>query len=123
MANPIKGEVEFTVDKKVYTLCFSINAMCELEDKFGSSILAVANLMGDPAKISMKTVRTMFWAGLKDHHEAMTEVEAGRLMSVLGMQQVMDLMAKGFTQAFPEADTKRPLGTPASVDVSTGKAH
>ena len=83
MANHHKGEVDFTVAKKVYTFAFSINAMCEMEAALGGNVVDLANMMSDPAKMSIKTMRTVFWAGLRDHHEELTEVDAGRLMNDL----------------------------------------
>jgi tail tube GTA-gp10-like protein len=123
LANAHKGEVEFTLDKKVYTLHFSINAMCELEDKLGGSVVEMANIAADPSKISMKTMRTLFWAGLLDHHEAITEVDAGRLIDQIGLVDAMQMLAKAFTLSFPaEVVAAGPLAE-AAQQASTGKAH
>jgi hypothetical protein len=124
MANPQKGDVEFTVAKKVYTLKFSINAMVELEDKLGGSIVDIANTMSDPAKMGVKMMRTVFWAGLRDHHEAMTETDAGRIMEEIGLVEASQMVAKAFALAFPEAQAPVPLQVPAKRQAgSTGKAH
>lgn len=122
MSNPHKGEVEFTIDKKVYTLDYSINAMCELEDKLGGSIIQIADLMSDPAKLSIKNARTLFWAGLRDHHETITETEAGRLMTDIGIAQAMEMVGKAFTLAFPAVEGAGPLAAKGQAS-STGKAH
>ena len=126
MGNPHKGEVEFTVGKKVYTLHFSINAMCELEEAMGGAgITELAMQMSDPSKFKLKDMRTMFWAGLRDHHEAMTAQDAGRLMNDLGMMEAMNLVAKAFTLAFPAVEDTGPLaGLPGGQSLeSTGKTH
>src|SRR5262245_7728372 len=121
MGNAIRGEVEFAVGKKVYTLCYSINAMCELESKLGDSIVAIGNLMADPTKLSIQKARTIFVSGMIEHHEAITEIEAGRIMTDLGLPTTVELVSKAMAQAFPEVDAKGPL--PVKVDLSTGKAH
>jgi tail tube GTA-gp10-like protein len=121
MANAKKGEVEFTHDKKVYTLRYSINAMCELEDRMGQSVVAIGALMSDPGRVKISMMRTMFWAGLRDHHEAMTEADAGRLMDGIGLVEAGQMIAKAFEAAFPEAQTSGPL--PTAQGTSTGKAH
>jgi tail tube GTA-gp10-like protein len=127
MANAHRGEVEFTVGKKVYTLKFSTNAMCELETAVGGNVIEMANSLSDTAKMSIRTIRTVFWAGLRDHHEAVTEVEAGRLMDELGLVEASQMIAKAFTLAFPaEVPPAGPLpGLPAGKarNASTGKAH
>ena len=43
MGNPYKGEVQFTAGGKSYTLYFSINAMCELEEALGDGIVQLAS--------------------------------------------------------------------------------
>jgi tail tube GTA-gp10-like protein len=123
MANPHKGEVEFTVGKKVYTLKFSINAMCELENALGGSVVDIANTLSDPSKMGVKTMRTVFWAGLRDHHEALDEIEAGRVMDELGLVEASQLVATAFAKAFPEAQAPGPLPAPKRQAASTGKAH
>jgi tail tube GTA-gp10-like protein len=122
MSNPYKGEVEFTADKKAYKLHYNINAMCELEDALGDSVISIANLMSDPMRISVKTMRTMFWAGLRGNHGDITLVEAGDIMSAVGITESMALIARAFMMSFPEAETSRPLpGTTAPESI--GRAH
>jgi hypothetical protein len=123
MANINKGEVEFTSGKKVYTLSFSTNAMCDLEDRLGKSIVEIGGLMSDTSNVRITLMRTIFWAGLRDHHEAMTEVEAGRLMDAVGLIEASQMIAKAFAAAFPEAPANGPLPEPAPRSKSTGKAH
>ena len=125
MGNPHKGEVEFTVGEKTYTLYFSINALCELEEALGGNVVELATLMADASKLSIKNVRTIFWAGLRDHHEAMSLTDAGRLMSDMGIAEAMELVAKAFTLSFPDTggEAKRPLRSNSSARVSTGKGH
>jgi tail tube GTA-gp10-like protein len=121
MGNPHKGEIAFTLDKTVYTLRYSINAMCELEDRMGTTVVEIGALMSDPTKLSIGMVRSIFWAGLRDHHEVVTEQDAGRLMDALGLVNAAQMIGKAFTAAFPEVQASGPL--PAAPGASTGKAH
>ena len=123
MANAHKGEVEFALDKKVYTLRFSINAMCHLEDATGGSVVELANMMSDPSKLSLRTLRTVFWCGLRDHHEAMTETDAGRVMDELGLVEAAQKVVEAFTLAFPEAANAPSPFPPKRQPASTGKRH
>jgi hypothetical protein len=55
----------------------------------------------------------------------MTAVQAGKLMSEVGMVEAMQLVAKAFTLAFPQQDPNGPLpGLPGGNPLgSTGTAH
>jgi hypothetical protein len=123
-AREVEREVEFTSGKKVYTLAFSINAMCELETALGGNVVELANAMSDPSRVSIRTLRTLFWAGLRDHHELMSELEAGKLMNDIGMVESGDLIFAAFRLAFPEVEPANPLPlTVPKPAASTGKAH
>jgi hypothetical protein len=114
MANPHKGEVEFTLDKKVYTLCFTTNSLCELEDKLGVSIL-----QRNEVKANLKHTRSFFWAALIEHQQGVTEEEAGKLMDRLGLKEAVELANKAFVLTFPVAEGNGPLAEPRPK--STGK--
>jgi tail tube GTA-gp10-like protein len=122
MANPHKGEVEFTVDRTAYTLSFSINAMCELENALGGNVVELAGMMADPSKMTFNKIRAVFWAGLLDHHDGIDEVAAGRIMKDVGFAAAAELIVKAFTVAFPEVQGSAPLAKGAKR-ASTGKAR
>jgi hypothetical protein len=122
MANPHRGEVSFDADGKSYTLHFSTNAICELEDKLDRSFVSISNdlakAVSAPDKIRMTTLRAIFWAGLQDHHPEIDLKAAGKLiLSTGGMLGVMNLITEGFARAFPDPETKgaRPQSTPPQI--------
>lgn len=123
MSNQHRGEVEFTLNKKVHTLHFSTNAMCELENAFGDGVLQIAQKMSDTAHLKISDLRTIFWAGLRDYHEAITPNEAGKLMDGIGLAKASELIAKAFTQSFPEAAVPLDKGQPGEAPNSTGQTH
>lgn len=108
MANPHRGEVAIQVGGVPYTLRFSINALCELEDHLGQGINAVAAMMADPEKIRLKTLRAVFWAALIDHHPNIDVRAAGDLLAEAGAANVMEKIAEAFSKAFPDNPDSHP---------------
>ena len=116
MANKQKGEVKFVAAGQHYVLRFSNNALCELEDATGRGALEVAaDLQGagdDNTKIRFKTVRTLFWAGLTDHHPDLTEKDAGNILQDLGLEKAFPLIGEAFQLVFG-GDNAEPDGEKA----------
>ena len=73
MANPEKGEVAFQVADAEYTLKFSTNAICELEERLNKGL---NEIVANMARVSV--VRAMLWAGLRAHHPGDTACQAGQ---------------------------------------------
>lgn len=111
MANAQRGGVTLEAGGKAYTLSFSINAMCELEDAFGKPVMEVIedfqNADTDGSKLSIKTVRVLIWAALIDHHPEMTQQDAGRLTIGTDMNTVMEKVGLALQRAFPEQEGKK----------------
>jgi hypothetical protein len=108
MANKLKGEVGFDVDGARYTLAFSINALCELEEKLGGAVVDLGTMMTGGKRFS--TMRSVFWCGLTEHHPELTEKEAGKIMTAIGFNKADALIGEAFALAFPEVTP--PLGKP-----------
>lgn len=111
MANPQRGEVSFDAGGKTYTLHYSANALCELEDLLDKGIIELTTEMQgwekNPGKIRFKTIRAMFWAGLRDHHPEIDVAGAGELVTNAGgILGAVDLIGRAFGVAFPDAKTK-----------------
>lgn len=104
MANKERGEVSFDLDGEAYTLRFSTNAMCELEDATGVPVLQLANSLQDETSVSIKTLRAMFAAGLSDSR-SVTAPQAGDIIDALGIPRAGELIGQAFMAAFPEADS------------------
>lgn len=103
MSNPHKGEVSFRAGDKDYTLRFSVDALAELETALDRNINSIASEIQDPTNFSVKTLRTIFWAGLQDRHR-MSFDDARDVLRALSMAQAVELVSKAFTLAFPEAE-------------------
>ncbi|RZJ44970.1 MAG: hypothetical protein EON87_08640, partial [Brevundimonas sp.] len=101
MANPIKGEVPFTVESGDlagdYVLLLDFNALCDLEQDF-------PGLMDGQFEVkSPSAIRTVFAIGLREHHGEMDERDVGRIIHAVGMSEAGRLVGEGFKAAFPEA--------------------
>lgn len=96
MANPVRGEVAFKVADAEYTLKFSTNAICELEERLDKGLnVIVANME------RLSTVRALLWAGLKAKHPDITMAQAGEIIDRCGMAQATEVIGQALTAAFP----------------------
>lgn len=80
------------------TLRFTLNAMAELEDKYGSVDAAFAEL----DKGSIKAVRFILWAGLMHEDENLTEKQVGNLIDMQYMQELMRSVETAFDNDMPK---------------------
>ena len=105
MANPARGEVAFKVADAEYTLRFSTNAICELEDRLDKGLnVIVANME------RLSTVRALLWAGLRAKHPEVTMAQAGEVIDACGMAAATEIIGKALTAAFPQAEAGDPNG-------------
>lgn len=115
MANKLRGEVGFEADGKSYTLAFSINALCQMEDRIGVSVADVGTALSGKRRYS--TLRSLFWCALCDYHPGLTEQDAGRIMAAIGTNKADALVAEAFKLAFPDPG---PLDGEAAASGQTG---
>jgi hypothetical protein len=100
MTNSFRGEVPLQVGETTYTLRFSANALCELEDALGMGINKIAAQMADPETMRMKTVMTVVWAGLRDRHPDITLAQAGEILTDASLSRAMEAVSKAFILTF-----------------------
>lgn len=128
MANGNRGEVTLQVgeneETKTYTLRYSANALCDLEDAINMPVLQITDMMTDPRKISMKLVRAMLWAGLKEKHPNITILQAGDIVQKLSLSRAYSKIEEAFRRAFPEANVEgeNPQELDGQVPAGTGPA-
>lgn len=106
MANPHRGEVSFDLDGQTYTLSFSANALCELEDLLNLGVNEITVRLSQSDKLRIKTVRAVFWAALTDHHPDVTVKDAGMMLTRLTVAKAIELIAQAFSRAFPDQEAK-----------------
>lgn len=77
------------------TLKFTLNALAELEDKFGSVQAAFDKLEKEN---SMKALRAVLWAGFIHESPNLTELEVGNLIDMAYMQELVETLGEAFEQ-------------------------
>jgi hypothetical protein len=100
MANSQRGSVALQAGDTAFTVSFSVNALCELEDAFQVPVQKLGDLFS--AETSIKDVRKLVRCALSDHHPDITEKEAGQVITDAGIPACMDAVQKAFKLAFPE---------------------
>lgn len=79
-------------------LKFTLNAMAELEDRYGSVEAAFKKLEEN----SMKAVRCVLWAGLLHNDENLTEQQVGNLIDITTMESLMNSVGDAFGNDMPD---------------------
>ncbi|QBF32144.1 GTA-gp10 family protein [Thalassococcus sp. S3] len=106
MSNKVKGKIDFDVDGETYTLQFTANGFCELEAESGltpGQFLKRLEDRGDE-DLSFKDVRLLFWAGLQEHHEDLTQRDAGRLITDIGgIVVALEKLGEAVNLSMPDA--------------------
>lgn len=75
------------------SLKFTLNALAELEDKFGSVEAAFNKLEKEN---SMKALRAVLWVGFLHESPNLTELEVGNLIDIAYMQDLVDSLSDAF---------------------------
>lgn len=77
---------------------FTLNAMAEMEERYGSVDAAFEALESN----SIKAVRFVLWAGLMHSDENLTEKQVGNLIDIQLMNDIMDTMSEAMQTDLPE---------------------
>lgn len=81
---------------------FTLNAMAELEDKYGSVDAAFAKL----DEGSIKAARYILWAGLLHlGDESLTEKRVGDLIDLNSLRDIMQSMAGAMSEDMPQTNS------------------
>jgi len=75
------------------TIKFTLNALAELEDKFGSVQAAFDKLEKEN---SMKALRAILWAGFLHESPNLTEREVGNLIDIAYMTELVESLGAAF---------------------------
>lgn len=77
---------------------FTLNAMAEMEDRYGSVDAAFKALDAG----SIKAARFVLWAGLLANDESLTEQQVGDLIDINLMNKIMDDLGQALGEDMPE---------------------
>jgi hypothetical protein len=122
MANTERGEVELVAGQKVYTLCLSMNAICEMQTRTGKTYAELLTQLIDQSDAVM--VRDFLWMTLKKYHaEAfpdldtvgtmVDDVDGGTHGAMLALERLLVLNAekkKALTLKQAQPASKSPRG-------------
>ncbi len=116
MSNLQTGAVRVQALGKLYTLQFTINALCILEAELGANdTMDIQKMIGD--RPSITALRTLFWAGLQEHQPQSTKEEAGRVIDAVGLVQATEAMTTALMAAM---GTMAPGGAAAPLAPAAG---
>lgn len=90
------------------TIVFDLNAMAELEDKYGSVDAAFEMLENN----SIKALRFILWAGLIHEDENLTERQVGSLIDMQYIQDIMGTLGQAFEADMPDASDEAGSDSP-----------
>lgn len=91
-AKPAKKTITL-IDGVEREIRFTLNAMAELEDKFGSVDAAFEAM----DKGSIKAIRFVLWAGLMEESPELTEQQVGSLIDMQYLSTIMDTMTNAIS--------------------------
>lgn len=121
MKGSVTGVKSFLVGEDRYTMVFAINAICALEEEFDIKAENIGELLTDGR---VKTIRSLFRIALLENHPGMTDLEAGRIMAAVGLDQVAELLLEALSAAFPDVEEgksdARPQKAAAKPSAGTG---
>ncbi len=89
MANSLKGEVDFQLGDKTYTLCFPSNALVEVEEVSGKDIVTVLTEWQQSPAVA--PLRTLLWGALRKHNPDASLLDAGDLIDEIGASRMEEL--------------------------------
>lgn len=124
MANPHLGEVKFKAGEDEYTLSFSANALCELSVVLDLELDKLIELFAS-GKVTLPTLRTIFWQGLCDHHDGITLDDTKKILKRIRGVEMGELVGRAFTLAMPQPENDGSSASPPKPDgpqVGTGPA-
>lgn len=91
-----------------YTLVYDFDALESAEEHVGP----LAELLVDPIKASkFKTIRVLFWAGLRRKHEIDMD-KIGPIVDELGLTKVSQAIQVAMKKAYPQLNPDDPGGKP-----------
>lgn len=111
MANREKGEVDVTLDGKVYTLVLRTNELVALEAVLSTPVQRVRlpEVVYEIAMGSMTHIRAFLWASMRKHHKDVTLEAVGDLIDrVGGGEKVLEAISAVKESLYPDqADVEK----------------
>ena len=105
MANPLKGEIDATIDGKTYTLCLTSNALVQVKTVLGIPDVQHLNML------DVEHARALFWGALQKHHKDVDLLAAGDLLDDVdrGVEGAVDMLARALRFRLSGTAIDKPL--------------
>lgn len=117
MTNLHRGEISATLDGKPYTLCLTLGALAELEERLGGTdILALAQRF-ESGRITAREAIFVIGAGLRGAGHDIADETVGRMQVDGGVPGYLALVIDLLQAAFGAEET---AGTPAREENGAG---
>lgn len=94
--------IKIELDGKEYRIIFDLNAMAEVEDKYGSVGKAVTAMQHG----SFKAIRCVLWAMLIHDNPELTEKEVGSMVTVGNLDEIVDHITAAVNKDLPDEEEK-----------------
>ena len=107
MANALKGEVALTIDGNTYTLCFTTNAIAQVEQLLGGE--SIGEIAQQIARVEYQ--RALFWGALQKWHPTVDLMGAGALMDEVegGSEPLVEALARALRFRLSRTPIDAPL--------------
>jgi hypothetical protein len=77
MANKHRGGVDVELDGETHQLHYTLNSLAEIEERLGLN--SIGEILDTLKALSMRTLRTLLWAGLIHEDASLTEHQVGEM--------------------------------------------
>ncbi len=115
---------KITLNGKEYHLEYDMNAMCDIEEKYGTFDAAMKKMSSmDSNKPIMKDLRFMFWKALQHSEPEMTEQQAGQMITMHNLNEVMMAVNAAMSTSQPDSEKngdEKNAENPQETEVSRG---
>ncbi|KOA76595.1 hypothetical protein ADU78_05785 [Clostridium botulinum] len=101
--NNVKTTGSTVILDKERKVVYDLNALCSLEEKYGSLDKAIEKVSPKEGLPGMKDIRYMFYLGLKNDDETLTEEKVGSLITLNNIYDIIEVIGNAMTGSLPEA--------------------
>ena len=107
MANALKGEIAVSIDGNAFTLCFTTNAIAQIEQMLGGE--SIGSIAQQIARVEYQ--RALFWGALQKHHATVDLIGAGALMDEFegGNEPLVEALARALRFRLSRTPLDAPL--------------
>ena len=115
---------KITLNGKEYHLEYVMNAMCDIEEKYGTFDAAMKKMSSmDSSKPIMKDLRFMFWKALQHSEPEITEERAAWMITMHNLNDVMMAVNAAMSTSQPDSEEngdEKNVENPQETEASRG---